>query len=97
MIGARHSAGSTISNGGGNSPSKRVIPGRRPLDLLLEVLLVLLRCGPFCRSSCPCALSVIATRLPSEKVPSISGTPLGRSSLFQPSFNLWRPQKCALH
>src|SRR5579859_7695621 len=34
MIGARHSAGSRISNGGGSSPSNRVIAGRRPLGLL---------------------------------------------------------------
>src|SRR5580658_10288234 len=31
MIGARHWGGSTISNGGGTSPSNRVIVGRRPL------------------------------------------------------------------
>src|ERR1700682_1285739 len=35
MIGARHSAGSTISNGGDSSPSNWVIVGRRPWDPLL--------------------------------------------------------------
>ena len=32
MIGARHMAGSAISNGGDKSPSNSVIVGRRPLD-----------------------------------------------------------------
>jgi hypothetical protein len=34
MIGARHAAGSTISNGGDNSPSNSVIVGRRPWNPL---------------------------------------------------------------
>jgi hypothetical protein len=33
MMGARHTAGSTISNGGDNSPSNWVILGRRPWKL----------------------------------------------------------------
>jgi hypothetical protein len=38
MIGARHSVGSTISNGGGSSPSKGIIVGRRPFACFLGLL-----------------------------------------------------------
>jgi hypothetical protein len=62
MIGARHSLGSTMSNGGDSAPSKRVISGRRPLIRLPKRPILPEKLG-FCED----ALSVIATRLPSKK------------------------------
>src|SRR3954452_21458213 len=61
MIGARHSAGSIISNGGDSSPSNCIIVG--------DPLLGLARCASD-RALQFCALSVIATTLPSKKFES---------------------------
>src|SRR5258708_4616702 len=47
MIGARHSARSPISNGGGRSPSNRVIVGRHPLSSLWSVPCPLLGSVPW--------------------------------------------------
>src|SRR5450755_4876341 len=63
MIGARHAAGSTISNGGDSSPSNWVIVGRRPWKPLALAQSIL----PEKRRFYEQALSVIATVLPSEK------------------------------
>jgi hypothetical protein len=66
MIGARQHAGSTISNGGENSPSNWVIrraPSLSSADLLSGSFL------PEYRVFCEAILSEIAGRLPSEKSP----------------------------
>ena len=104
MIGARHSAGSTISNGGECSPSNWVILGRRPWNPLTWTHHFGQKNGGFC----PSALSGVATDLPSEKSPKSGGTLLNpqialpiipvqkwltrrlRDSLFHPKFTLCR-------
>ena len=65
MIGARQCAGSTISNGGDNSPSNWVIVGRRPLTsaILPDMAHFCQKIGMFYEA----ALSVITAILPSEK------------------------------
>jgi hypothetical protein len=75
MIGARHMAGSTISNGGDNSPSNSVIVGRRPLDPRLPMQLIL----PEKRKFYEAVLSVITIILPSEKSRKAAGTCLKRA------------------
>jgi hypothetical protein len=67
MIGARHVAGSTISNGGDSSPLNWVIVGRRPLDPSFLRQSVSEPILPEGRLFCKDALSVITTTLPSEK------------------------------
>src|ERR1700688_209751 len=69
MIGARHSAGSTISNGGDSSPLIWVIFGRRPGIIRRSESFV-----PEKRSSYEDIFSVITTILPSEKTLNGSGT-----------------------
>src|SRR5450759_2616064 len=73
MIGARHAAGSTISNGGDSSPLNWVIVGRRPLEsAALRSFL------PAERSFHERAFSVFTTLLPSEKSLEPAGTYLER-------------------
>jgi hypothetical protein len=75
MIGARNCSGSTISNEGDNSPSNRVMSGRRPFDSdpLRRTWPIdsAGKAGFYGRS-----LSVNATILPSEKVLQAPGTSL---------------------
>jgi hypothetical protein len=63
MIGARHAAGSTISNGGDSSPLNWVIVGRCPESAALEPSLL-----PEKRSFYDFALSIITIVLPSKKI-----------------------------
>src|SRR3979409_1451252 len=74
MIGARHSAGSTISKGGDSSPSNWVIVGRRPWTPRALDSAVL----PEKRRFYVDSLSVITAVLPSEKSLQPSGTYLNR-------------------
>src|SRR3954447_19510386 len=71
MIGARQAAGSTISNGGDNSPSNWVISsGAVPVvSHLLEGSFL-----PENRVFCAATLSVVAAILPSEKTRVYPGT-----------------------
>src|SRR5689334_8736697 len=82
MSGPRHSAGSTSSNGGGSSPSNRVIVGRRPFSIPWGPSLGVRRAGralagPGSEAFCETALSAFAAVLPSKKVFIASGTLLG--------------------
>src|SRR5258705_12412597 len=70
MIGARHAAGSMISNGGDSSPSKRVIVGAVSCNPPFPETPF----PPEKRSFYECALSIIATVLPSEKTLRAAGT-----------------------
>src|SRR5688572_4564948 len=72
MIGARHCAGSTISNGGDSSPTGWFIVGRRPWIPLILAALIL----PERRSFYEDSLSVITAVLPSEKRFARPGTGL---------------------
>src|SRR6202023_1375613 len=74
MIGARHAAGSTISNGGDSSPSNWVIVRGRPVIRKPRPPPI----RPEKRSFYECALSVIATVLPREKTPKTAGMCLKR-------------------
>src|ERR1700748_414821 len=76
MIGARHSAGSMISNGGGSSPSNRVIVGRRSLSVPWGSRRAGLT-GPGSEAFCERVLSALSAVLPSEKVFTPTGTCLG--------------------
>src|SRR5471030_2117732 len=71
MIGARHAAGSTISNGGDRSPLNWVIVGRRSWDPPVWT-------GHFCRKTdfYEDAFSVITIIMPSEKSLKPAGTHL---------------------
>jgi len=71
-------AGSTISNGGDNSPSNSVIVGRRPLGPRLPIQLIL----PGKRKFCEAALSVFTVILPSEKSRNAAGTCLKRAKVL---------------
>jgi hypothetical protein len=73
MMGARHAAGSTISNGGDNSPLNWGIVGRRPWNPLVLDDSIL----PEKRRFYEDALSVITAVLPSEKSLKTAGTSLG--------------------
>src|SRR5713226_7842520 len=69
MIGARHAAGSTISNGGDSSPLNWVIVGRRPWNPYSDPSFL-----PEKRSFYEDSLSIITAVLPSEKSLKPAGT-----------------------
>src|ERR1700738_600032 len=83
MIGARHTAGSTISKGGDSSPSNWVIVGRRRSRAADPGVVGSARKA----EDYGCALLIIAGPMPSEKVRDPAGTSLncgndGRSLLL---------------
>jgi hypothetical protein len=79
MIGARQSAGSTISNGGDNSPSNWVIAGAIPEIRISPSLIDKATDSAGKRKFYVGALSVIAIILPSEKSRKAVGTGLKRA------------------
>src|SRR6202050_1099304 len=70
MIGARHSAGSTISNGSRSSPLNWVIVGRRPWHPFDPDRLILSEKRSFYED----IFSVIITSLPGKKIRKPPGT-----------------------
>src|SRR5665213_3058632 len=105
MIGARHSAGSTISNGGECWPSNWVILGRRPWNPLAWTDQFGQKNGGFIRTHCRVSQPICQAKKASNRVERFSTRSLIalpvvpveksvshrlRSSLFHPKFTLCR-------